>query len=99
MNKKELVLEVLSDIDDPELFVDIVSLGLIYDVKIKDDEDVEILMTLTFPGCPFGPSMVEEIKERLYETNQFRNVEVEMTFEPPWSADKIDPDIRAALGF
>lgn len=97
MNKKELVMEVLSEIDDPELMIDLVSLGLIYDVKIKDDEDVEILMTLTFPGCPFGPSMVEEIKERVYETNQFRNVEVIMTFDPPWSADKIDPDIRAAL--
>ncbi|MFT4261038.1 MAG: metal-sulfur cluster assembly factor [Candidatus Woesearchaeota archaeon] len=97
MNKKELVMDILSEIDDPELMIDLVSLGLIYDVTIKDDEDVEILMTLTFPGCPFGPSMVEEIKERVYETNQFRNVEVIMTFDPPWSADKIDPDIRAAL--
>lgn len=97
MNKKELVMDILSEIDDPELMIDLVSLGLIYNVTIKDDEDVEILMTLTFPGCPFGPSMVEEIKERVYETNQFRNVEVIMTFDPPWSADKIDPDIRAAL--
>jgi metal-sulfur cluster biosynthetic enzyme len=97
MNKKELVMEVLSEIDDPELMIDLVSLGLIYDVKIKEDIDVEILMTLTFPGCPFGPSMVEEIKERVLETDEFRNVEVIMTFDPPWSADKIDPDIRAAL--
>lgn len=97
MNKKDLVMEILSEIDDPELMIDLVSLGLIYDVKIKEEIDVEITMTLTFPGCPFGPSMVEEIKERILETNEFRNVEVIMTFDPPWSADKIDPDIRAAL--
>lgn len=97
MNKKELVMEILSDIDDPELLIDLVSLGLIYEVKIKEEQDAHILMTLTFPGCPFGPNMIEEIKERLYETNQFRNVEVELTFEPAWTPDRIDPDIRAAL--
>ncbi len=96
MSKKDLVLEVLGEIDDPELMIDIVSLGLIYDVKIKGS-DVFVEMTFTFPGCPFGPSLIEDVKDKILSTNEFRNVDVKITFEPPWTPDKIDPDIRAAL--
>jgi len=94
---KEKIRELLSDVYDPELHVDVVSLGLIYNIDITENSDVRILLTLTFPGCPFGPAIVEEIEEKLKELEGIRNVIVDITFEPPWTPDKIDPDVRAAL--
>ena len=94
---EEKIRELLSDVYDPELHVDVVSLGLIYNIDITENSDVRILLTLTFPGCPFGPAIVEEIEEKLKELEGIRNVIVDITFEPPWTPDKIDPDVRAAL--
>ena len=94
---KEKIMELLSDIYDPEMHIDIVSLGLIYNIDITEDFDVKILMTLTFPGCPFGPAIVEEIEDKLKGIEGLRNVVIDITFEPPWSPEKMDPDIRAAL--
>ena len=94
---KEKIRELLSDVYDPELHVDVVSLGLIYNIDITENSDVRILLTLTFPGCPFGPAIVEEIEEKLKELEGISNVIVDITFEPPWTPDKIDPDVRAAL--
>jgi len=95
--REDIVKEALSEIYDPELQIDIWSLGLIYDINITDDNDINITMTLTFPGCPYGPSIVEEAKEKLKEIPGARNINIEITFEPPWSPEKIDPDVRAAL--
>jgi len=95
--REDLVREALSEIYDPELQIDIWSLGLVYDIKITEENDINIIMTLTFPGCPYGPSIVEETEEKLKELPGARNVNVNITFEPPWSPEKIDPDVRAAL--
>ncbi|MFT4311591.1 MAG: metal-sulfur cluster assembly factor [Candidatus Woesearchaeota archaeon] len=92
---KEKVLEQLMQVEDPELGIDIVTLGLIYEVKINKKE-VDILMTLTFPGCPFGPMIKQNMTDVLEA--YFEKIEINITFDPPWSAEKIDPDIRAALG-
>lgn len=94
---EEKIRELLSEVYDPELHVDIVSMGLIYKITISDDKDVTILMTLTFPGCPYGPSIVEDVEEKIKEIKEVRNVNVEITFDPPWSPEKIDKDVRAAL--
>jgi len=95
---KDDVKGVLSDIYDPEMHIDIVTLGLIYDIKVNDDDDVNILMTLTFPGCPYGPAIIDEINEKVKAMKGVRNVEIEVTFEPAWSPEKIDPEVKAALG-
>lgn len=97
MIKKEEVLKTLEEVYDPELHVDIVTLGLIYDIKIKQ-EDVEILMTFTFPGCPYGPNIVSEVEEILKENLKAKKVDVALTFNPPWTPDKMDKDVKAALG-
>ena len=92
---KEKVLEELMQVEDPELGIDIVTLGLIYEVKINKQE-VDILMTLTFPGCPFGPMIKQNMTHALEP--YFDKIEINITFDPPWTAEKIDPQIRAALG-
>jgi len=94
---EEKIRELLSDVYDPELHVDIVSLGLVYNIEITEDSDVKLLITLTFPGCPFGPAIVEEIEEKLKDLEGIRNVVIDITFEPPWTPDRMDPDVRAAL--
>jgi metal-sulfur cluster biosynthetic enzyme len=95
---KEKIKEALTDVYDPEMHIDIVSLGLVYDIKVNSENDVTIIMTLTFPGCPYGPAIVEEVEDRLKEVKGLRNVTVHITFDPPWSPDKMDPDIKAAMG-
>jgi len=94
---EEKIKELLTDVYDPEIHVDIVSLGLVYEIKISDNNDVTVIMTLTFPGCPYGPAIVEEVEEKIKSLKSVRNVSVEITFEPAWTPDMIDPDIRAAL--
>lgn len=94
---KETITEVLTDVYDPEIHVDIVSLGLVYEINVTEENDVKILMTLTFPGCPYGPAIIEEVEDKLKELKGVRNVSIELTFEPAWTPDLIDPDIRAAL--
>ena len=81
---------------DPDLGIDIVSLGLIYDIKIKKS-DVIVLFTLTFPGCPYADFIIEEIEDALKNIKGVKKVEVKLTFDPPWSPDRMDKDIRAAL--
>ena len=99
MIEKEKIMKMLEDVYDPEIGVDIVTLGLIYDVSVNEENDIHVLMTFTFPGCPYGPALTEEVEDKLKEIADVRNITVEITFEPPWTPEKIEPDVRAALGF
>jgi len=92
----EDVLKALMNVYDPDIGIDVISLGLVYDVKVKAG-DVFVLFTLTFPGCPYADFIVSEIKDAISALDGVKNVDVKVTFSPPWSPDKIDPDIRAAL--
>ena len=96
---EEMVREALMDVYDPELYVDVVSLGLIYDVVISDEDDVHVTMTLTFPGCPYGGQLEDDVRQSVQELVHVRNVSVDITFQPRWTPDMIDDDIRAAIGF
>ena len=82
MLTKEQFIEACTQVEDPELHIDIWTLGLIYDAKY-DDDDVWVKMTFTSPFCPFGPQIVEELKEKL-KKNGASKVEIEITFNPPW---------------
>jgi metal-sulfur cluster biosynthetic enzyme len=92
------VMEALENVIDPELGLDFVSLGLVYDVEIEG-ADVHITFTLTTPGCPIGPQVTEQMKEFVTEIEGVEKVFPKMVFTPPWSPEKMSEDAKFALGF
>jgi metal-sulfur cluster biosynthetic enzyme len=92
------VTEVLRDVIDPELGLDFVELGLIYDVEIEGGT-VKITYTLTTPACPIGPQVAEQIDEFVSELEGVDEVQPVMTFSPPWSPERMSEDAKFALGF
>jgi FeS assembly SUF system protein len=95
----EKIVRVLKTIFDPEIPVDIYELGLIYDVFVNEDNDVKILMTLTTPNCPVAESLPQEVKEKVSELEEVKEVELELTFDPPWTRDLISEEAKLELGF
>lgn len=94
----EQIVETLKGIYDPEIPVDIYELGLIYDVMVNEDMDVKILMTLTSPNCPVAESMPMEVEQKIKALDAVKSVEVEMTFDPPWSKDLMSEEAKLELG-
>jgi metal-sulfur cluster biosynthetic enzyme len=92
------VTEALRDVIDPELGLDFVELGLIYEVEV-DDGTVRITYTLTSPGCPIGPQVSEQIEEFVGELAGVEEVQPTMTFSPPWTPELMSEDAKFALGF
>ena len=95
---EENVYEALEEVIDPELGLDFVSLGLVYDVEIKD-ADVYVTFTLTYPGCPIGPQVSEQMKEFVGDVNGVEAVYPKMVFDPPWTPDMMSEDAKFALGY
>ncbi len=91
------VRKALRTVKDPELHLDIVVLGLIYALKIEGGR-VEVTMSLTSPTCPVAGELLNQAREAVEGLPGVESAEVELTFTPPWSADRINPTIRAALG-
>jgi metal-sulfur cluster biosynthetic enzyme len=94
----EEVQEVLRDVIDPELGLDFVELGLIYDIEVEGGS-VKITYTLTTPACPIGPQVAEQIEEYVSELDGVEQVDPVMTFSPPWSPERMSEDAKFALGF
>lgn len=94
----EEVVKVLSEIYDPEIPVNIYELGLIYDVQVSEDGDVKILMTLTSPNCPVAESLPEEVRLKTRAIDEVREVEVEITFDPPWDKEMMSEEAKVELG-
>jgi metal-sulfur cluster biosynthetic enzyme len=92
------VWEALENVIDPELGLDFVSLGLVYDVELEG-KDVHITFTLTSPGCPIGPQVTEQMKEFVSEVEGVEKVFPKMIFSPPWSPEKMSEDAKFALGY
>jgi metal-sulfur cluster biosynthetic enzyme len=92
------VMEALENVIDPELGLDFVSLGLVYDVEIEGPE-VHITFTLTTPACPIGPQVTEQMKEFVSEVEGVEKVFPKMVFTPPWSPERMSEDAKFALGF
>jgi metal-sulfur cluster biosynthetic enzyme len=92
------VQEALTNVIDPELGLDFVELGLIYDVEI-DAGDVFITFTLTSPGCPIGPQVSEQIEEFVSELDGVTGVHSKMTFSPPWTPELMSEEAKFALGY
>ena len=93
----EDIYEALKAVYDPEIPVNIVDLGLVYDVQITDS-DVYVQMTLTFPGCGMGPYIGQQAEWAVQELDGVEEVQIEMVFDPPWSPELISEEARAQLG-
>ncbi len=96
MSLKEDIINELKTVYDPEIGVNIVDLGLIYEIEEKLENEVHIKMTLTSPACPLGPQITEEIKQKL--VNMGITASIEITFNPPWGPDKMSEDAKFELG-
>jgi metal-sulfur cluster biosynthetic enzyme len=97
MVTEEAVMKVLRGVKDPELNLSIVDLGLVYDVAVAGG-DVDIKMSLTSPGCPSGPEIVGDAQRAVKSLDGVKDVDVEIVWEPFWTAERIDPRVRAYLG-
>ena len=87
----------LKGVKDPELGLDLVVLGLIYDIEVHGDH-VDAVMSLTSPMCPVAGQIVEDVKTAIEAVDGVESAEVELTFDPPWTPERISPLIRASLG-
>ena len=98
MPTREEVFEALHQVEDPELGMDIVDLGLLYDVEVNDAK-VKVTYSLTSMGCPAGAMIQEDIDRVVREMPGVEDVEAELTFEPPWSPERMSEDAKFILGF
>jgi len=94
----DAVRQTLRTVKDPELNLNIIDLGLVYDVDVEDGT-VHIQMTLTSPGCPAGPQIMNDIHKTLGAMDGVQDVDIEIVWEPYWTPEKIEPKIRAMMGF
>ena len=91
------VVEVMKEVYDPEIPINVVDLGLVYDVSVQEG-NVHVLMTLTAPGCGMGPFIAQQAEWAIAELEGASDVEVEMTFDPPWNPEMISEDGKKLLG-
>lgn len=95
---KDRIVQVLKTIHDPEIPVDIYELGLVYKIDVDENMDVLILMTLTAPNCPVAESLPMDVEQAVRQTEGVNNVQVQLTFEPAWSPDKLSDEAKLTLG-
>ncbi len=95
---KDLIMEMLKDVYDPELGINIVDLGLVYDAIISEENDVQVVMTLTSMGCPLGPVIFEEVQRALGGLMGIGKIDVKIVWSPPWSPAMMSEDARDELG-
>lgn len=99
MLTKDIILEHISSIEDPELHLGLVDLGLIYDVNIEDDGTVRVAMTLTSPMCPIGPDLIIQVKMAIEELEGVKEARVELVWDPPWDPAEMASDkVKDELG-
>tara|TARA_Y200000002_G_scaffold317945_1_gene276744 strand:+ start:323 stop:733 length:411 start_codon:yes stop_codon:yes gene_type:complete len=96
INKKEII-SMLSNVFDPEIPINIYDLGLIYDVKISNGNNVSIKMSLTSPGCPVAGELPKQVADELTKINKIGLIEVELVWDPPWTKDRMSEDAKLAL--
>ena len=103
MKLRENIIDLLKQCYDPEIPVDLWSLGLIYDINIKKSDnnmcDVDIVMSLTTPGCTMGQHMADDIKSKVSSLGKIDKVNVSVTFDPPWQPEMMSEEAKNKLGF
>jgi len=96
--KKEDIMEALKNVYDPEIGIDIVNLGLIYDLSVSDDGNVFIKMTLTTPACPLAGTVEEAVRAVVSAIDGVQNVDVQVVWEPPWNPSMMSDEAKQLLG-
>ncbi len=96
-DRRQELLKALATIKDPELGLDLVSLGLIYETRMRG-RSAQVRLTLTTPGCPLAATIVEDVRAALRALPDVSEVKVDLTFDPPWTPDRMSQEARAALG-
>jgi metal-sulfur cluster biosynthetic enzyme len=99
MPTAEAIRKAIRAVKDPELNLNIVDIGLVYEVDIDDQGAVHIQMTLTSPGCPAGAQIIDDVKRVVGDMEGVTSVEVELVWDPYWTPEKMDPRVRTFLGF
>ncbi|HZE76089.1 MAG TPA: iron-sulfur cluster assembly protein [Gemmatimonadales bacterium] len=94
----DTVRKALRAVKDPELNLNIIDLGLVYDIETDEEGDVRVKMTLTSPGCPAGGEILQGVREVASDLEGVRSVDVELVWEPYWTPERMDPRVRAFLG-
>jgi FeS assembly SUF system protein len=97
MDLKKEIIEEIRKIYDPEIPVNIYELGLIYDVKIENDNIAKIIMTLTSPNCPVAESLPQEVKDSAMQVEGIERVDLDLVFEPPWNKDMMSEAAKLEL--
>ena len=95
---KDSMMGAIENVIDPELGIDIVNLGLVYDVELDEEGTSLVTMTLTSMGCPMGPQIVDGVRQELMELPEVKEVDVNVVWNPPWSKDKMSRYAKMALG-
>lgn len=95
---KEVIIANLREVYDPEIPINVYDLGLIYEINLKDEKHVHILMTLTSPTCPTAEFIQTMIEDAVKQSSDFEEVDVELTFEPQWTPDRVSIEAREELG-
>jgi metal-sulfur cluster biosynthetic enzyme len=95
----ETVRKALRQVKDPELGLNILDIGLVYDVAVDPDGQVRVTMTLTSPGCPSGPEIMQDAKLVVEELEGVTGATIELVWEPYWTPEKMDPRVKAFMGF
>ena len=93
------IIETLKTVNDPELSADIYELGLVYEIAISDNGFVQIKMTLTAPGCPVAGDIIMEVDQKVRDIEGVSDVNVMLTFDPPWNREMMSEEARLDLGF
>lgn len=99
LSLRDKIEEVLRTVYDPEIPVNIYELGLVYDIRIGDNNRIGIIMTLTAPACPVAGDIVREVEEKVKELEEVSDVDVTLTFDPPWNKDMMSEEAKLELGF
>lgn len=99
MISRKTLINKLKEVPDPELGISIVDLGLVYDVKWDTKGNVTVIMTLTTMGCPLFDLIADPVRTVLMKVKGVKSVEVELTFDPPWSVEKMSKEAKVKLGF
>ena len=97
MELKEKIIKEIKKIYDPEIPVTIYELGLIYDVKVEENNSVKVKMTLTTPNCPVAESLPKEVKDSIMEIKEVKNVDLELVWEPPWDKSMMSEAAKLEL--
>ncbi len=98
-NRIDLIIERLKDVYDPEIPVNIYDLGLIYNVDIDENNQANIIMTLTSPGCPVADMLVDDVRQAALSVDTVETADIDLTFDPPWDKSMMSEEARLELGF